>query len=288
MNRLLKSMVCCLRPPSVNIVEVKIPEKSISKKIAIGDDIEDIGYIASGFNGDVNQVKVDNKLYTCKRFKNRNIYNQEKRIMKQLKQSKRLQRYAFCDDDKLCLYSHYIEGMDMYYFLEENSTKNSFPTFNDNVVGKIGKQILLGLKELQNQGYVHLDLKPENLIIDDDLNVVLIDFDTSRLLYKNKNLNYLLKMVGTENYMAPEIKKKKFNETTDIWSLGVILWILRIGAFPYEYSYLFKKKLTEYAYYEYAEDNPVFLDLMKKMFVKNPYERITIKKALKHDYFKNI
>ena len=111
--------------------------------------------------------------------------------------------------------------------------KNPQPTFANKKKKKIGKHIISGLIELQAFGFAHLDIKLENVIVDDYLNATLIDFDTSHYLFTNSSLNVLNRFVGTTSYAAPEIYEKYYNVKSDIWSLGVVLWILKTGNYPY-------------------------------------------------------
>jgi len=82
-------------------------------------------------------------------------------------------------------------------------------------------------------GIVHRDLKPENILIDKELNnsVKVIDFGTS-VFYK-KNAEFLDKVQGTPYYIAPEVLNKKYDERCDVWSLGVLLYILLSGKPPF-------------------------------------------------------
>ena len=81
---------------------------------------------------------------------------------------------------------------------------------------------------------MHRDLKPENVLIDKELNNALkiIDFGTSCEF--DKKAKELLKTThGTSYYIAPEVLTKKYDERCDVWSIGVILYILMTGDMPY-------------------------------------------------------
>ena len=85
-----------------------------------------------------------------------------------------------------------------------------------------------------NHNIVHRDLKPENIMIlkstsTADLNIKIIDWGFSTIFKENEALkeNY-----GTAYYVAPEVLLKKYNEKCDIWSCGVILYIMLIGSPP--------------------------------------------------------
>ena len=80
---------------------------------------------------------------------------------------------------------------------------------------------------------MHRDLKPENVLIDKELNNTLkiIDFGTSIMRKENESLT---NTHGTSYYIAPEVLKKKYNEKCDVWSIGVILFILLSGKPPFD------------------------------------------------------
>lgn len=83
-------------------------------------------------------------------------------------------------------------------------------------------------------GIVHRDLKPENILIDKELNntLKLIDFGTSVQYSKDREI--LNQVHGTSYYIAPEVLNKKYDERCDIWSIGVILYILLSGKPPFD------------------------------------------------------
>jgi len=94
---------------------------------------------------------------------------------------------------------------------------------------------------LHNKNIVHRDIKLENILVDTDLNVKMADFGFST----DKNINKLKSYRGTFTYMAPEIKEYNYYDgrETDIFSLGVILFILVVGFFP------FKEAMRDEFYY---------------------------------------
>ena len=81
---------------------------------------------------------------------------------------------------------------------------------------------------------VHRDLKPENILIEDikssKLNVKVIDFGASSLTDPNQKLR---DKFGTIYYIAPEVLKGSYDEKCDVWSLGVILYIMLSGEPPF-------------------------------------------------------
>lgn len=78
----------------------------------------------------------------------------------------------------------------------------------------------------------HRDLKPENILLDssDGTTIKLIDFGTSQVFENEEKMELVL---GTAYYIAPEVLLGKYNEKCDIWSIGVILYILLSGEPPF-------------------------------------------------------
>ncbi|MGA2570689.1 MAG: serine/threonine-protein kinase [Terracidiphilus sp.] len=99
----------------------------------------------------------------------------------------------------------------------------------------IAKQVLDALGYIHANGVVHRDLKPENIMVDDRDNIKLIDFGIAgdsasrRLTYANFTAT-----LGTPNYIAPEqVKGKRGDGRTDIFSMGVILYEMLTGQLPF-------------------------------------------------------
>ena len=104
-------------------------------------------------------------------------------------------------------------------------------TFSEKKVSEIMKQIISAVLYLHNNGVVHRDLKPENILYDNKTEELkIIDFGTAIELKKNQ---FLTQLAGSIFYIAPEVIKGKYNEKCDIWSCGVILYILLSGVPPF-------------------------------------------------------
>ena len=88
------------------------------------------------------------------------------------------------------------------------------------------------IEYLHNKRIVHRDLKLENILIDDRLNMKLVDFGFACY----RNIDKLKSRRGTMAYMAPEIKEGKQYRGTeiDLFSVGVILFVIVQGGFPFD------------------------------------------------------
>ena len=108
--------------------------------------------------------------------------------------------------------------------------------FSELVACNIMRQLLSAVAYCHENGVIHRDLKPENILIEsseeknkDFFNIKVIDFGTCEILKKKK----LTEQIGTSFYIAPEVLKNGYNEKCDLWSCGVILYILLCGSPPF-------------------------------------------------------
>lgn len=158
--------------------------------------------------------------------------------------------------------------------------------------------MLEAVKYLHDQGIVHRDLKPENILLKSktDDTIKLSDFGLSRGM---DSQSYLKTMCGTPQYVAPEVLsnagpgKEGYNLACDLWSLGVIAYILLCGYPPFheekEIS-LYDQILT--ADFEFPRDPWVNIseeakDFVEKLLVVDPSKRLTAEQALKHPFILN-
>lgn len=143
------------------------------------------------------------------------------------------------------------------------------------------KQIVEGLQYLHQKNVAHRDMKLENILIDEESNVKIIDFGFSLVTPRTKPLNVCC---GTPSYMAPELMARKnyYGHLVDVWALGIILYILVVGIFPFKAptNHELYQKITTGQY-----QFPDFLSaeikaLIKKMLRMNPHERPSAKEIL--------
>jgi len=98
----------------------------------------------------------------------------------------------------------------------------------------IAKQVCEGLAEAHHLGVVHRDLKPQNIMVDEDGNARIMDFGIARSL-RGKGITGAGVMIGTPEYMSPEqVEGKDTDQRSDIYSLGIILYEMLTGRVPFE------------------------------------------------------
>ncbi len=102
------------------------------------------------------------------------------------------------------------------------------------------RQVLSAVAYCHSNKIVHRDIKPENLLLasgDKDARVKVIDFGTSRVFDAGKKMT---SKIGTPLYIAPEVLNNSYTEKCDVWSCGVILYVLLSGVQPFVGSSIFE------------------------------------------------
>lgn len=139
------------------------------------------------------------------------------------------------------------------------------------------QQMLCAVEYCHRHKIVHRDLKPENLLLDDSLNVKIADFGLSNIMTDG---NFLKTSCGSPNYAAPEVIGGKLyaGPEVDVWSCGVILYVLLVGRLPFDDEHipsLFAKIAKgTYSIPQWMPQGAA--TLIKKMLVVNPVQRATI------------
>ncbi|KAF8534710.1 kinase-like domain-containing protein [Trichophaea hybrida] len=149
------------------------------------------------------------------------------------------------------------------------------------------QQIICAVEYCHRHKIVHRDLKPENLLLDSNLNVKIADFGLSNIMTDG---NFLKTSCGSPNYAAPEVIGGKLyaGPEVDVWSCGVILFVLLCGKLPFDDDYIpnLFKKISQGKYSMPSYLSPDAKDLISRMLIVNPIQRITINEIRKHTWFK--
>src|SRR5271166_1450733 len=131
------------------------------------------------------------------------------------------------DDELKFITMDFVEGQDLKSVLTEKGK------FSANEACDVIRQVCLGLEAAHNEGVVHRDLKPQNIMLDTQGRVYLMDFGLARSM-ELVGMTRTGALLGTPAYMSPEqAKGEKVDARTDLFSLGVIFYELLTGVLPY-------------------------------------------------------
>ena len=221
-------------------------------------------------------------------------YIKEKEFFEKTHNSKHIIKvydYGLIDNRKDRYFGH-------YYLVMEYAAKGDLVNFilqqnkNENDAKKIIKQIMRGYEEINQCGYIHRDLKPENILIMDDNTLKITDFG-----FCEKINCVSSKIVGTDGYMPPEVLKNEniIPQEIDVFSLGVILFLLVAGKFPFEepnrddefYKYIIEENWEEYWKLVDSENNfsQDLKNLIQGMICYEPNKRFNNEKIKASKWF---
>ena len=194
-------------------------------------------------------------------------------------------------EDAYYIVNEYCSGGELFDKVENGLSETQ--------ISVIFKQILSGLSYLHSNNIVHRDLKLENILISDIeyvemtkeeyFDIKIIDFGNARIFDKTISTNSI---VGSSYYIAPEVFLKKYNKECDLWSAGVILYILVVGSPPFDGSsdkQIFtsiRKGIFDTKNQRWMNASLDVKDLISKLLVNDPNKRLTANEALQHPWFK--
>ena len=265
-----------LNKPLSNISQYTLGEK-------LGEGTFGVVYLGTHI---LTKEKVAIKIIEKKKLRNEKDKNRLKReisILKKLHHINIINLYTTIETiNQIYIIQEYASGKELFdYIIQKKklSEKESLKYF---------QQIISGIEYIHKLRICHRDLKPENIILTLNNEIKLIDFGLSNFYNKNQ----LLKTpCGSPLYAAPELLKgKKYSGLKiDIWSCGIILYLMVTGNLPFndnnEIS-LFKQIIKgKYFIPSFVSKN--CSDLIKKMLITNPLKRITLNEIKEHSWFKN-
>ncbi|NQV30061.1 MAG: serine/threonine protein kinase [Candidatus Marinimicrobia bacterium] len=164
----------------------------------------------------------------------------------------------------------YFEGQDLAVYLEHNHPLSA------NMILSIAKQVLSGCSKAHLSGVLHSDIKPENLLINQDGLVKITDFGLANLFGSGD-----VQLVGTAGFMAPELALGEANTTlTDIYAIGMTLYTLIVGENPLKGANL--SESLNLAIQENPPDIKLrrsdipqpLVNLINRMICKAPHDRV--------------
>ena len=201
-----------------------------------------------------------------------------------MKHNSIVQLYEIIDTSKyVILVMEYVGGSSLHGYLKSKSKRR----LEEWDAKRIFKQIIEGLKYCHSRCITHRDIKLENLLLDENNQIKIIDFGFSTCIPNEKKIKIFC---GTPSYMAPEIvmKTEYCGPPADIWAMGVLLFTILSGQFPYRGATdeeLYDKICrADYHLPKEVKDSlsPASKDLLAKLFQLNPDDRPTARQILEH------
>ena len=199
------------------------------------------------------------------------------------------------DKPIICIVLEYIPNGNLNNYMKKYkskfSNKNEYIPIKEDFIIKIFKQILNGLKYLHSKSIIHRDIKPDNILLDQNINAKISDFGLSAL-YKDENpenfnkddfLFMTYSIVGRNDFLGPEMEKRKnYDYEIDIFSLGLTMLCLMSYENPIKfYSNKDSKKIYKKINFESINEsyNQLLRDLVKLMINDDPLLRPTAQQA---------
>jgi len=187
---------------------------------------------------------------------------------------------AFETDREFCVVTEYAQG-ELFDILQDDQR------LPESTVQQIAKQLVKALHYLHSNRIIHRDMKPQNVLIGSNGRIKLCDFGFARAM--SSNTIVLTSIKGTPLYMSPElVKELPYDGSSDLWSLGVILYELYVGQPPFYTNSI-------YSLINHIVKDPVkypvdisreFKSFLQGLLQKNPAKRLNWPGLLDHPFVK--
>ncbi|KAF6217245.1 hypothetical protein GE061_001599 [Apolygus lucorum] len=191
---------------------------------------------------------------------------------------------TFEDRQKVYLIMELVTGGELFDRIVEKGS------YTEKDASDLIRQVLEAVNYMHEQGVVHRDLKPENLLYyspDEDSKIMISDFGLSKM----EDSGIMATACGTPGYVAPEVlAQKPYGKAVDVWSIGVISYILLCGYPPF-YDENDANLFTQILKGEFEFDSPYWDDIsdfaknfIRQLMCVDVTKRFTCKQALQHPW----
>jgi len=263
-------------------------------------DFERIKVIGRGGLGKVLKVKhtATNRLYAMKLLKVPTLIKHkqverarmEKEILMTLNHPFLVRlHYSFVDSNQLCMVLDFAAGGDLFFHLR----KARGGRLHHMPAGFYVAEMVCALEYLHNHDIIHRDLKPENILMDQDGHLLLTDFGLSKADITSDGGEAegtrAVSMVGTKEYVAPEVvQRKPYGKAVDWWAVGVLFYELLFGHTPFDdkpghvFDHIVKEPIR------FQEGIPIPRDakeLIMGLLNRDPQQRFDAKMIKSHAFF---
>ncbi|XP_016100499.1 serine/threonine kinase 17a like [Sinocyclocheilus grahami] len=165
--------------------------------------------------------------------------------------------------------------------------------FTEKDVIRLARQILMGVACLHQNNVVHLDLKPQNILLTSAKplgDIRIVDFGLSRRV---DSVSELREILGTPEYVAPEVLDyEPISTATDMWSIGVLIYVMLTGESPFlgeekQETFLNISQVNvDYSQDVFQGISDLAVDFIQSLLIKNPRKRATVEQCLTHPWLR--
>ena len=196
----------------------------------------------------------------------------------------------FENGEYIFIVMEYIKGGSLTDYMKSKNFN-----FTERRAAELIYQLAKGIKYLHKYGIIHRDLKPDNIMLTDASdkgNIKIMDFGLSKILGKKEKST---DGFGTLTFVSPEVLiRKPYNKEVDIWSLGVILYLMLSGDLPFDDPEDDEQKIAKSIVYKevkfppekFGKRSKAVIELIKGCLTKDPKSRIKIDEILKGEWMK--
>ncbi|KAL3809754.1 hypothetical protein ACHAXA_011427 [Cyclostephanos tholiformis] len=253
--------------------------------------------LGAGAYGEVRECihRDTRRAYACKsmdksRMKNTSDFRRELDLLHEMDHPNII-RMVGCyeNDERVHIVTERYTGGELFERIVENTTDDG--CIDERRASRIIKSLLLAVEYLHENDIVHRDIKPENILFESnrvDSDIRLIDFGLSRRHRRGEPP--MSRPVGTGYYMSPELLKGKYDRSTDIWSIGIVTYILLCGYPPFrgdndeEVVELIRRGQLQFPIRAWSNKSDEAMDFIKCLLRRDPRKRFTAGEALAHPW----
>lgn len=190
----------------------------------------------------------------------------------------------FIDDKRIALVMDLLKGGELFDRIVERKH------YTEKDAAYHFRRIMRAIKTLHANGIIHRDLKPENFVFqspEENSQIKITDFGLAML--EGQPDIHANAIVGSPGYIAPEVlERKEYGPECDVWSMGVILYILFVGGPPFhgrnDHEIYRSIRKGKFRYPRNCKVSSLARDLVAKMLVVDPKYRITVNGVLNHPW----
>jgi serine/threonine protein kinase len=193
------------------------------------------------------------------------------------------------DDERVHIVTEKYSGGELFDTIVRNATDGG--CLDERTASRIVWSLLRAVEYLHENDIVHRDIKPENILLESDrvdADIRLIDFGLSKRHAEEEPP--MTNPVGTAYYMSPELLKGRYDRSTDLWSIGIVSYILLCGYSPFsgdtdeDIFDSIRRGHIEYHARAWSDKSDEARDFIRCLLRRDPRKRYTAKQALMHPW----